>query len=66
MKHHRALNVYRKHTRYERIVNLILFKHKYLTSPIMTPEDAVVESAKRLTYEVTANHKSNESEKWNH
>ena len=62
MEHHRSLNVYRKDKRAERIVNTLLFKHKYLTSPIVTPEDAVVESAKKLTYAVTAKSKSTESE----
>ena len=65
MEQHRAFNVYRKHTRYERIVDTLLFKHKYLTNPIVTPEYTVTEAAKRLTYEVTANSKSTESEKWN-
>ena len=57
MEHHRALNVYSKHTAAEIIVDTLLFKHKYLTSPIVTLEDTVVEAAKILTYAVTANSK---------
>ena len=41
---------------------MLLFKHKYLTSPIVTPEDTAVESAKRLTDVVTANYNSTKSE----
>ena len=37
MKHHRALNMYSKHTRAEGIVNTLFLKHKYLTSPMVTP-----------------------------
>ena len=57
MEHNRALNVYRKHTRAEIIVDTLFFKHKYLTSPIVKLEDTVVEAAKILTYAVTANSK---------
>ena len=42
MEHHRDLNVYSKHTRYERIVDALFFKHKHLISPIVKPEDTVV------------------------
>ena len=62
MEHHRALNVYIKHTRAERIVNTLLFKQKYLTYPIVKPEDTVVEVSKILTDAVTANPKITESE----
>ena len=54
--------MYSKHTRSERIVDTIFFKNNYLTSPIVTLEDTVVESPKRLTYEVTYNSKSTEFE----
>ena len=63
MEHHRSFNVYSKHTRSERIVDTLLFKHKYPTSPIVTQEDTDIESTKRLTYEFTANSNSNESVK---
>ena len=61
MEQHRYLNVYIKHTRYERIFDMLFFKHKYLTSPIVTPEDTVVESTKGLKYTVTAKSKSTDS-----
>ena len=64
MGHHQDLNVYIKHTRSEIIVDTLFLKHKYLTSPIVTSEDTVVEASKILTDAVTANSKSNESEKW--
>ena len=63
MEHHRYFNMYSKHTRAEIIVDTLLFKHKYLTSPIVTPEDTVTEAAKRLTYAVNANYNSNKSVK---
>ena len=37
MEHHRAFNLNSKHTRSERIVNTLFFKHKYITSPIVAP-----------------------------
>ena len=44
------------------IFDTILFKHKYLNYPIVTPEDTVVESEKILSDTSTAKPKSNESE----
>ena len=44
---------------------MLLFKHNYLTSTIMKPEDTVVEATKRITDAVTDNSKSTESEKCN-
>ena len=54
--------MYSKHTIAERIVDKLFFKHKYLISSIVTPEDTVVEAAKILTEAVTTNSKSAESE----
>ena len=62
MEHYHAFNVYSKHTRSERIVDMIFFNHKYITSPILMPEDTVVEATKRLTDAVTANSNSTNSE----
>ena len=62
MEHHRDFSVYSKNTRTERIVDTLSFNHKYLTSPVVTPEDKVVEATKRLTDVVTANSNSNDSE----
>ena len=62
MEHHRAFNVYSKHTRSEGIFDTLFFKQNYLISPIVTPEDKVVEAAKILTDAVTANSNIIESE----
>ena len=53
MEHHWAFNVYRKHTIAERSFDALFFKHKYLTSSIVTPEDTVREAAKVLIEVVT-------------
>ena len=55
MEHHQAFNVYSKHMRDKIIVVALLFKHKYLTSPIVRQEDTVVEATKILTDADTAN-----------
>ena len=44
------------------IFDALFFKHKYRTSPIVTPEDTVVESAKGQIDSVTANSNSTKSE----
>ena len=54
MEHHWEFNVYSKHARAEILVDTLFFKHKYLTSPIVAPEDTVVE--------VTSNSNSTKSE----
>ena len=62
MEHHQDFNVYSKQTGAEIIVNMIFFKHKYLTSPILTPVDTVVEATKIITDSVTTNSNSTKSE----
>ena len=62
MEHHRVFNVYSKHTRSEIIFDLLFFKNKYFTSPILTPEDTVIEAAKRLIDTVTSNSNSTKYE----
>ena len=62
MEHHRSFKVYSKQTRTKRIVDTLFFKHNYITSPIVTPEDTVVEASQRLTEAVTANYKGAASE----
>ena len=49
LEHHRYFIVYSKFTRSTRIANTVYFQHKYLTSPSITPEDAVVATAPQLT-----------------
>ena len=63
MEHHRSFNVYSKHTWSERIVDTLFFKHEYLTSPIVAPEDTVVKTDQRLIEAVTAKYKGAKSEK---
>ncbi|KAL7532914.1 hypothetical protein ACHAXR_004935 [Thalassiosira sp. AJA248-18] len=46
-----------KSTRAERIADTIFFKHKYLTSPTVTPEDAVVAAAQQLAQAIGGNSK---------
>ena len=55
MEHHQDFNVYIKHTRAEIIVNVLFFKHKYPTHPIVTPKDTAKEAADILTDAVTDN-----------
>ena len=62
MEHPRAFIAYRKRTRAEIFVNTLLFKHKHPTSPILTTEDTVTQTAKILTDSVTANSNITNSE----
>ena len=47
--------MYSKQTRATRIADTLYFKHKYLTSPAVTPEDAVVAAAQQLTNALKGN-----------
>ena len=62
MEHNKDFSVCSKYKRAKRVVNTIFFKHKYLASPILTPEDTVIEAAKRLTDAVAANSNSTKYE----
>ena len=55
LEHHRCFNLYNKETRAERISGTVFFKHKFLTSPIITPEDRVVDAAQELTSTLQGN-----------
>ncbi|KAL7526429.1 hypothetical protein ACHAXR_001484, partial [Thalassiosira sp. AJA248-18] len=57
MEHHRCFKIYNKTTRAERIADTLFFKHKYLTSPSVTPEDAVVAAAQQLAQAIGGNSK---------
>ena len=57
MEHHRCFKIYNKATQTERIADTLFFKHKYLTSPSVTPEDAVVAAAQQLAQTIGANSK---------
>jgi hypothetical protein len=41
-EHYRSWVVFVKQTRSKRIIDTVFFKHKYITQPTVTPEDAVV------------------------
>lgn len=55
LEHHRAFIVYSKQTRATQIADTLYFKHKYLTTPAVTPEDAVVAAAQQLTNALKGN-----------
>ena len=57
MEHHRCFKIYSKTTRAERIADTVFFKHKYLTTPTTTPEDAVVAAAQQLAQAIGGNSK---------
>ncbi|KAL7530483.1 LOW QUALITY PROTEIN: hypothetical protein ACHAXR_003517 [Thalassiosira sp. AJA248-18] len=57
MEHHCCFKIYNKTTRAERIADTLFFKHKYLTSPSITPEDAVVAAAQQLAQAIGGNSK---------
>ena len=52
MEHHRCFIVYSPATKATRIADTVFFKHRYITVPRYTPEDAVVAAAKQLTQAV--------------
>ena len=63
-EHHRCFRVWVKKTKAERVSDTIFVKHKYLTQPIITPEDAVIQAASDLKQAITGFvPKSNESRK---
>ncbi|KAL7527505.1 hypothetical protein ACHAXR_001989 [Thalassiosira sp. AJA248-18] len=55
MEHHRCFKIYSKITRAERIADTLFLKHKYLTSPTVTPEDAVIAAAQQFTRAISGN-----------
>jgi hypothetical protein len=48
MEHHQCFKVYVARTRATRISNTIVFKHQYITSPMILPESHVVAAAQQL------------------
>ncbi len=48
MEHHRCFRVYVTRTRATRISNSFLFKHQYITHPMISPESHVVAAAQQL------------------
>ena len=49
LEHHRCFRIYIWKTRAIQICETVFFKHKCLTQPFVTPEDAVVTAAQQLT-----------------
>jgi len=47
-EHYRCHRVYITSTKSERVTDTIFFKHKYLTHPTITPEDAIIRAAEDL------------------
>ena len=47
-EHYRCWKIWAKNTRTTRISATMFFKHKYITSPIATPEDAITAAASKL------------------
>jgi hypothetical protein len=47
-EHYRSWVVFVKQTRSKRITDTVFFKHKYITQPTVTPEDAVVNAYQNL------------------
>jgi hypothetical protein len=48
-EHYRCHIIYLKSTRSERVSDTVLFKHKYMTEPLLTPEDTIVKALNHLT-----------------
>ena len=48
MEHHQCFRAYATRTRATRIRNTVLFKHQYITSPMISPESHVVLAAQQL------------------
>ena len=51
------LNLFAKSTRAERVSDTVFFKHRYLTQPIVSPEDTIVAAAQQLTTALKGNAK---------
>ena len=62
-EHYRCCEVWIKETKGVRIGNTVFFKHKYLTTPTITPRDAVLKAAEDLKQALLNNMpKSSETE----
>jgi hypothetical protein len=48
-EHYQCHVIYVKKTRSERISDMVHFKHKYITQPLLTPEDTIVKALNNLT-----------------
>ena len=48
-KHYRCFKIWNKETRNVRVSDTVFFKHKYLTNPSVSAQDALMQAAKQLT-----------------
>jgi hypothetical protein len=55
MEHHQCFRVYVMRTRATRISNTIIFKHQYITSPMISPESHVVTAVQQLVMALQGN-----------
>jgi hypothetical protein len=55
MEHHQCFRVYVTRTRETRISNTVIFKHQYITSPMISPESHVVAAAQQLVMALQGN-----------
>jgi hypothetical protein len=55
MEHHRCFRVHVTRTRATRISNTVVFKHQYITSPMISPESHVVAAAQQLVTALQGN-----------
>ena len=62
MEHYRSHRVRTKATKAERITDTVFIKHAYLTSPTVTPHDAVIAAAQHLTSTLQQNKTEKHSE----
>ena len=63
-EHYRAFRIRAKSTKAERISDTVFIKHRYLTNPTVTPQDAVVKAAKDLTLALKGDIPQREDEQW--
>ena len=47
--HYRCFEVWSKDTGAEQVSDTVFLKHKHITNPTVSPEDSVVQAAKKLT-----------------
>jgi hypothetical protein len=49
-EHYQCHIIYVKHTKSERVSDMVYFKHKHITQPALTPEDTIVKALNDLTH----------------
>ena len=56
-EHYRCWNLWNLKTKSTRVSETVFFKHKYITNPTLTPEDAIIAAANQMT-ETLQTHKT--------